>query len=110
MATDAPGRNVACVRRGDGYAQFGGMPFIMDSVHHIEKSEYERRVTTKWPAANDNTIVATMPELPQTTAATRPNILSDNSSTAPPEEHNRPADASADHASPAEVDDSTTGP
>ena len=40
LATDADGRNIACVRRGAGYAQFGGMPFIMDSVYHISEDEY----------------------------------------------------------------------
>lgn len=75
LATDAPGRNVACVRRGDGYAQFGGMPFIMDSVYHIGEKEYDRRCIVDWPKPSDGTIVATMPEPASSVPAHPPNIL-----------------------------------
>ncbi|MDZ4686582.1 MAG: hypothetical protein SH850_16045 [Planctomycetaceae bacterium] len=62
LATDAFGRNIVSVRRGAGYAQFGGMPFIMDSVHHIAFDEFKRRRETPWPAAHAGTIVGTHEE------------------------------------------------
>jgi len=61
LATDAPGRNIACVRRGAGYAQFGGMPFLMDSAYHIDKDAYDKLSTEKWPAADERMIVAKLP-------------------------------------------------
>lgn len=60
LATDAAGRNIACVRRGAGYAQFGGMPFIMDSVHHISSEKYDDRCKQEWPAVDERTLVATL--------------------------------------------------
>ena len=58
LATDALGRSIACLRRGAGYAQFGGMPFVMDSVFHISKQTFIERTTAPWPAADERTIVA----------------------------------------------------
>jgi len=58
LATDAFGRNIASVRRGAGYAQFGGMPFVMDSVHHIPWKTFNDRRETPWPPPTDATIVA----------------------------------------------------
>jgi hypothetical protein len=49
------------VRRGDGYAQFGGMPFLMDSVYHIPRHVYDRRAASDWPASSPHTLTATMP-------------------------------------------------
>jgi hypothetical protein len=60
LATDAPGRNITCVRRGEGYAQFGGMPFVMDSVYHIPRGKYEERVDQEWPSQDARTVVATI--------------------------------------------------
>lgn len=59
-ATDAEGRSIAYVRRGEGYAQFGGMPFVMDSVYHIPFDEFERRENAPWPEPTPQTVVATL--------------------------------------------------
>jgi hypothetical protein len=61
LATDAPGRNITCVRRGDGYAQFGGMPFKMDSVHHISRKKFEGLLEKEWPPADDRMVVVAPP-------------------------------------------------
>lgn len=59
LATDAPGRSITCIRRGAGYAQFGGMPFVMDSVHHIDKKLHDAHRRADWPAADANMVVST---------------------------------------------------
>jgi len=81
MATDALGRNIACVRRGEGYAQYGGLPFVMDSVFHIPKHEYERRQRMPWPAGDERTIVSRL-DSPLTPPP--PTILDDLHPPAPP--------------------------
>lgn len=58
LATDALGRSIACLRRGAGYAQYGGMPFVMDSVFHISKKVYQQRSQAAWPAADERTVVS----------------------------------------------------
>ena len=59
-ATDAPGRSITTIRRGESYAQYGGFPFIMDSVHHISPEEFQRREDEKWPAQTPKTVIATL--------------------------------------------------
>lgn len=58
LATDALGRSITCLRRGAGYAQYGGMPFVMDSVFHISKEVFHERTRAAWPAADERTVVA----------------------------------------------------
>lgn len=58
LATDALGRSIACLRRGAGYAQYGGMPFVMDSVFHISKEVFLDRTREAWPAADERMVVA----------------------------------------------------
>jgi hypothetical protein len=60
LASDHPGRNIFCLRRGAGYAQFGGFPFIMDSVYTVTPAEFEARKTTPWPPQSAETITATV--------------------------------------------------
>lgn len=60
LATDAPGRNIFCVRRGAGYAQFGGMPFVMDAVHHISKIDHNEVLKATWPTADERMVVASI--------------------------------------------------
>jgi len=60
LATDAPGRNVACVRRGAGYAQFGGMPFVMDSVHHVSEPAYKDILKATWPPPDERMVTASI--------------------------------------------------
>ena len=53
LATDAFGRCISCLRRGADYAQFGGMPFVMDTVHHIPRRKYTDLRVQDWPPANE---------------------------------------------------------
>ena len=46
------------IRRGAGYAQYGGFPFVMVSTHHITKNEYNERRLAQWPDRPGETFLA----------------------------------------------------
>jgi len=50
LMSDHPFRSVVRMSRGDGYAQYGGFPVIIQSHYHISKREYERRRAMPWPS------------------------------------------------------------
>jgi len=49
LATDHPRQSIVHIRRGDGYAQYGGMPFVMTSTHHVSFDRYRKRKNSPWP-------------------------------------------------------------
>jgi hypothetical protein len=49
LVSDHPKHSFVFISRGLGYAQYGGLPFIVDSEFHITQTEYERRKTMTWP-------------------------------------------------------------
>lgn len=57
LASDDPSRSILKISRGEGYAQYGGMPVIVESDFHITKDEYEQRVTMPWPENAPGTFV-----------------------------------------------------
>ena len=61
--TDHPQRSVVHIRRGDGYAQYAGLPFVMESAFHITPKEYSKRRDAKWPERGDEVITPRL-ELP----------------------------------------------
>ena len=64
LAGDHKQQCILQVRRGEGYAQYGGMPFVMSFPFHITQTEFKRRRDeAKWPEAQPGTIC---PELPRT--------------------------------------------
>jgi hypothetical protein len=68
LATDHPFRSVLTVTRGAGYAQYGGLPLIVESRFHIPEQEYRRRRVVPWPGPGGGAFV------PRTEpAAGRPN-------------------------------------
>lgn len=60
LATDHPLQSIVQIRRGDGYAQYGGFPFVMRSTHHISAKEYGERKNARWPEQNPATLVPTL--------------------------------------------------
>ena len=50
LTSDHPFRSVLKLRTGDGYAQFGGFPVIVESEYHITEAEYQRRRAMPWPS------------------------------------------------------------
>jgi len=48
-ASDHPLRSIFHMSRGKGLAQFGGYPFILESVFHITEAEHEGRRAMDWP-------------------------------------------------------------
>ena len=58
MMGDRPGRSLFQLRRGAGYAQYGGFPVLIDSCHVITEAEFRRRKAAPWPGPSDETIPA----------------------------------------------------
>lgn len=50
LASDHPFRSILRISRGSGYAQYGGMPVIIESQYHISRTEYQRRKSIPWPS------------------------------------------------------------
>ncbi len=67
LMNDHPFQSILKVSRGAGYAQFGGMPVIIQSQYHISKEEYQRRKAMPWPTAEGAFLpCAHMPSAPPT--------------------------------------------
>ncbi len=47
--SDHPFRSFLRISRGAGYAQYGGLPVIVESAFHISEEEYRRRRSLPWP-------------------------------------------------------------
>lgn len=50
LTSDHPSRSFLRISRGKGYAQYGGLPVIIESDYHISEDEYRRRKSLPWPA------------------------------------------------------------
>ena len=51
LTSDHPFRSFLRISRGAGYAQYGGLPVIIESSFHISAEEYRRRQALPWPNA-----------------------------------------------------------
>lgn len=49
LTSDHPFRSILRISRGAGYAQYGGLPLVIESEFHISKAEYDRRRKLPWP-------------------------------------------------------------
>jgi len=49
LTNDHPFRSFLHLKRGAGYAQYGGLPVIIQSSYHISRQEYQRRKSLPWP-------------------------------------------------------------
>lgn len=47
--SDHPHQSILRISRGAGYAQYGGLPVIIESEFHISEEEYRRRRALPWP-------------------------------------------------------------
>jgi len=72
LATDHPQQSIVYIRRGKGYAQFGGMPFVMTSAFHISQAEYEERKHAAWPDGGGETITPTLAKAPERAGVPEP--------------------------------------
>lgn len=50
LTSDHPFRSFLRISRGEGYAQYGGFPVIIESGFHISEAEYQRRRAMPWPS------------------------------------------------------------
>jgi len=60
LASDHPRQSICHVRRGEGFAQYGGMPFVVESAYHISALEYENRKRASWPPQTEETFTPTL--------------------------------------------------
>ncbi len=59
LVSDDDRKSIVLINRGAGYAQYGGMPVIVDCDFHISAEEYEKRKESAWPSGDVGTFVAT---------------------------------------------------
>lgn len=57
LATDAENQSIVQIRRGAGFAQFGGLPFVMRSDFHISEDEYKELKKSPWPESTEETLL-----------------------------------------------------
>ena len=73
LTNDHRFRSFLHLKRGAGYAQFGGLPVIIESGYHISEDEYRRRKALPWPrlpgsfVPNERRDGATAPSAPAPT-------------------------------------------
>jgi len=65
LVSDDDRKSVVLINRGAGYAQYGGMPVIIESDFHISAAEYQERKAAPWPSADTGTFLASDWERPQ---------------------------------------------
>lgn len=58
LVSDNDRKSVVLINRGAGYAQYGGMPVIIESDFHISAEEYEKRKSAPWPSSDAGTFLA----------------------------------------------------
>ncbi|MCG8649051.1 MAG: TraM recognition domain-containing protein, partial [Pirellulales bacterium] len=58
LVSDDDRKSVVLINRGHGYAQFGGMPVVIESDFHISEDEYRARRDAPWPSTDDGTFAA----------------------------------------------------
>ncbi|HBE71966.1 MAG TPA: hypothetical protein DDW52_27825 [Planctomycetaceae bacterium] len=65
LVSDDDRKSVVLINRGAGYAQYGGMPVIIESDFHISSEEYSERKSAPWPSTDTGTFLASQWERPQ---------------------------------------------
>ena len=61
LATDREARSVLQIRRGAGYAQFGGFSLAVQGGYTVSKAEFERRRAAPWPDPNERSAPCARP-------------------------------------------------
>ncbi|MEM8669257.1 MAG: TraM recognition domain-containing protein [Planctomycetota bacterium] len=65
LVSDDDRKSVVLINRGAGYAQYGGMPVIIESDFHISAAEYGQRKAAPWPSTDIGTFLASDWERPK---------------------------------------------
>ena len=78
LTSDHPFRSFLKMTRGEGYAQYGGFPVIIESNYHISKEEYQRRRAMTWPSLPGMLQPGSRTPTPKpVTSATEPTVTKD---------------------------------
>jgi len=65
LVSDDDRKSIVLINRGAGYAQYGGMPVIVESDFHISEREYKDRKDADWPSTDAGTFLASEWQRPQ---------------------------------------------
>tara|TARA_R110002049_G_scaffold309101_2_gene516911 strand:- start:37138 stop:39807 length:2670 start_codon:yes stop_codon:yes gene_type:complete len=57
LVSDDDRKSIVLINRGSGYAQYGGMPVVIESDFHISQEEYRSRKQTPWPTDDIGTFI-----------------------------------------------------
>lgn len=57
LVSDDDRKSIVLINRGSGYAQYGGMPVVIESDFHISQAEYGNRKSAPWPSDDTGTFV-----------------------------------------------------
>ena len=60
LMSDSATTSALQVRRGEGFAQYGGFAFLVDGCHTYSKAEFNRREQAGWPRDVDGTVVSSV--------------------------------------------------
>ena len=71
LVSDDDRKSIVLINRGAGYAQYGGMPVVIESDFHISKDEYDARKNAPWPTDEIGTFVPDEWERPKSKANRR---------------------------------------
>jgi hypothetical protein len=69
LVSDEDRKSIVLINRGAGYAQYGGMPVIVESDFHISAEEYDLRKSTPWPSDEIGTFVPENWQRPHSTSS-----------------------------------------
>jgi hypothetical protein len=100
LTSDHPFRSILKIRTGDGYAQYGGFPVIIESEFHITETEYQRRRAIPWPS---------LPGMLLPGSHTPAAVQSVSSGPTMTEEVIGKGDGQSNHLTPAAIDEFLTG-
>ena len=78
-ATDSRTSSIVRISRGAGFAQFGGLPVVVESNYHITEAEFSRRKAFPWPEAGSGAFLPTAVSSrePHTTEAAGPMVTTE---------------------------------
>ncbi len=90
LVSDDDRKSIVLINRGAGYAQYGGMPVVIESDFHISSAEFHKRKSAPWPSTDAGTFCALEWQRPQQvvphlgrTASTSPAISQETITLAP---------------------------
>ena len=83
-ASSEKGTSILLLTQNEGFAQFNGLPVVLQTPFHITPAEYELRKNAPWPESEFGTIVPQLIEPPTTPEPVPTSVLGTDTFAAPP--------------------------